>query len=173
MCSPTASFTQHMASFWRVTQRTLLQNRVQLFVAKTLKFILAIEIVLYEALTFKLQPTDSWVEHFFITYEEKLLLTQAVVMLWSSHRTSDQGDVGSNPAWGNNSSSSEVVQCWVSLNLIYIWLDLQKATSQCWDNYYNCRTKGLLLAAMIGAKIKVYPSLNNATCRLPSCLTAD
>ena len=78
MCSPIAYFTQHMASFWRVTQRTLLQNQVQLFVAKTLKFILAIEIVLYEALTFKLQPTDSWVEHFSITYAEKLLLFQAV-----------------------------------------------------------------------------------------------
>ena len=108
MCSPIAYFTQHMASFWRVTQRTLLQNQVQLFVAKTLKFILAIEIVLYEALTFKLQPTDSWVEHFFIIYTVKMLLPQAVVMLWSSHRTSDQGDVGSNPARGNNSFSQKL-----------------------------------------------------------------
>ena len=57
MCSPIACFTQHMV-FWRVTQRTLFQKRVQLLVAKTLKFILAIEIVLYEALTFNFsQPT--------------------------------------------------------------------------------------------------------------------
>ena len=34
--------------------------------------------MLYEALTFKLGPTGSWVEHFSITYAEKLLLFQAV-----------------------------------------------------------------------------------------------
>ena len=35
---------------------------------------------------------------------------------------------------------------------------------------FRRRTKGLLLAAMIPARNKLYPSLNNATCRLQSCL---
>lgn len=34
-------------------------------------------------------------------------------------------------------------------------------------NYYN---KGLLVAAMIPVRNKLYHSLNNATCRVQSCL---
>ena len=62
--------------------------------------------------------------------------------------------------------------------LTIIWLDLQKATSQCWDNYYNLERSDAEQRAcswqhMIPARIKLYPSLDNATCRLRSCLNAD
>ena len=43
---------------------------------------------------------------------------------------------------------------------VYIGLDLQKDTSQCWDKLlllstFRCRTKGFLLAAIIPARIKL------------------
>ena len=53
----------------------------------------------------------------------------------------------------------------------------QKKPPNAGINYYylvhSDAEKGLLLAAMIPARIKLKPSLNNATCRLHSCLTAD
>ena len=58
----------------------------------------------------------------------------------------------------------------VQLYLINYLTVIQKPTSQCWENYYDLARsdaeliKGLLLTAMIPARIQLYSSLDNATC---------